>query len=62
MCTSLLSPQQQDKTSIDPDKKYVAEPATAATIPIGDGMADSARQSLLRRRQSIDEAIAKAGG
>jgi hypothetical protein len=39
-----------------------AAPQDPNKVPIGDGLADKARQAIKGRQRSIDDAVAEAGG
>lgn len=46
-----IAPKQDD------DDRRLAIPKTAEEVPLGDGLADQARLSILQRRERIRQAV-----
>lgn len=53
--TSVQTPGQKAQDKADPTK------VTAADVPLGEGLADAARTSILGRRERIRQALEAAG-
>lgn len=59
MCTALMG-GGVGKRLVRGDKSRPRRIHDAADVPLGDGMADSARTSILERRQRIRDAVNQA--
>lgn len=61
MCMTPGGAKQGAVQSID-DTKKKAKDMSAEDIPLGDGLAESARRSLIERREQLRKQIEAAGG
>ncbi len=52
----------KDRVPVDDDNLKISDRVKAEDLPIGDGLADAARNSILSRRERIRAAIAASEG
>lgn len=58
MCTAALSQQVQKGKGIN---KKAQKPLDASDVPLGTGLADVVKTSILERRSKIEQAMVDAG-
>ena len=52
----------KDRVPVDDDNLKISDRVKAEDVPLGDGLADAASNSILARRERIRAAIEASGG